>query len=113
MASTRAARLWRNLEGEPFLQSTLTGADECIPTISSCSQNGREFPDHGEVWSAEWKLDEHCLGQNIIRTSIQFPRSSFHLERSVTIDHNTVRLDYRLTNTGPEPETWLWALHLF
>lgn len=104
-------RLWRNAEGEPFLRSTFVGADECIPTISPCSQNGRELPDHGEVWSAGWKLDEHSLSQNIIRTAIQLPRSPFHLERSVTVDHNTIRLDYRLTNTSDGPETWLWALH--
>lgn len=104
-------RLWRNGEGAPFSDSTFVGADECLPTIEPCKWRGRELPDHGEVWSAEWTLDEGFLSDGVIRTSIQLPRSPFFFERSVTLNESVVRLDYRLTNTGSEPESWLWALH--
>ncbi len=104
-------RLWRNSEGASFLNSTFVGADECLPTIEPCSWQGRDLPDHGEVWSAEWTLDEKCLLDDVIRTSIRLPRSPFIFERSVTLTGNVIRLDYRLTNTGTKPESWLWALH--
>jgi hypothetical protein len=104
-------RLWRNREGAPFSDSTFVGADECLPTIEPCIWRGRELPDHGEVWSAEWRLDEDCLSDGVIRTSTLLPRSPFLFERSVTLNESVVRLDYRLTNTGSESESWLWALH--
>ena len=104
-------RLWRNPEGAPFLDSTFVGADECLPTIVPCSWRGRELPDHGEVWSAEWTLDEDRLSDGEICTSIQLPHSPFNFERSISLDRNIISLAYRLTNTGTEPECWLWALH--
>lgn len=104
-------RLWRNQDGAPFTESTFVGADECLPTIEPCAWRGRELPDHGEAWSAEWALDEDALADGVIRTSVRLPRSPFIFERSVALDGNTVHLDYRLTNTGSEPEFWLWALH--
>jgi len=103
--------LWRNPEGSSFLDSTFVGADECLPTIEPCLWQGRQLPDHGEVWNAEWKLDEKDLSSGMIHTSIQLPRSPFFFERTVTLNQNVIRLDYRLTNTGTGPESWLWALH--
>src|ERR1700735_5370414 len=44
-------KLFRNRLGDDFSQSPLVGADECLPTIAACSWQGRELPDHGEVWS--------------------------------------------------------------
>lgn len=52
-------RLFSNAVGDPFESSTLVGADECLPTISACTVDGRVLPDHGEVWSVPWYLDQH------------------------------------------------------
>jgi hypothetical protein len=104
-------QLWQNAEGESFLKSTFIGADECLPTIAPCTWHGRALPDHGEVWSARWTLDEQALTENTIRTTVQLPRSPFFFERSITLDQKIIRLDYGLRNTGTEAESWLWALH--
>ena len=104
-------RLWENPQGSSFMDSTFVGADECLPTIKSCVWRGREIPDHGEVWNADWALDEERLRDGVIRTSTRLPRSPFLFERSISIARHVIRLDYRLTNTGTEPESWLWALH--
>lgn len=104
-------RLWRNSEGDSFLKSTFVGADECLPTIAACSCRGRELPDHGEAWSAEWILDQEALTRNLIVTRVRLPRSPFLFERSITLLQNKVLFDYRLTNTGNVPEPWLWAIH--
>lgn len=106
-----ALRLWKNSEGESFLNSTFVGADECLPTIAPCAWSGRTVPDHGEVWSIPWTLDSDALSKNIIRTTVSLPRSPFFFERSLTINQNKVLLDYRLTNIGSSSEPWLWALH--
>src|SRR5690606_36107320 len=49
--------MWRPPEGEhfrqvslgtPFEESSLVGADECLPTIGECKWRGRSLPSHGE-----------------------------------------------------------------
>ena len=49
---TPELKLFRNKPGDDFATSTMTGIDECIPTISACAWRGRNLPDHGEDWIA-------------------------------------------------------------
>jgi hypothetical protein len=37
-------RLFRNAITDPFAQSTLSGADECFPTVAACEWKGRRIP---------------------------------------------------------------------
>src|ERR1700682_5913207 len=49
--------LFRDGAGDSFENSPLAGLDECLPTIAPCCWQGRDLPDHGEVWAAAWTLD--------------------------------------------------------
>ena len=104
-------RLFRNKLGDPFERSTLVGADECLPTIAPCKWEGRDLPDHGEVWSVPWAVDRYAWDQGRIKTTVTTPVSPFVFERTVRLEENEVRLDYRLRNVSQKPEPFLWAFH--
>jgi galactose mutarotase-like enzyme len=104
-------RLFRNKFGDPFERSTLVGADECLPTIAPCKWGGRDLPDHGEVWSTPWEVDRNAWDQGRIKTTLATPVSPFKFERTVRLEENEVRLDYRLRNVSQKPELFLWAFH--
>jgi hypothetical protein len=105
------ARYRRVSAGTPFDQSSLVGADECLPTIAPCLWRGRQLPDHGEVWSEAWRLDEAALAVGRTTTRLQLPVSPFTLERTVSLDGATVSLEYLLQNTSPAREEFMWAFH--
>jgi hypothetical protein len=105
------ARFRRLLTGAPFPESSLVGADECIPTIAPCRWRGRDLPDHGEVWTEAWEVDADAFAQGAIRTSLRLPVSPLRMERCVTLEGSAVQLDYTLRSLSDEPYEYLWALH--
>lgn len=108
MWSPPGGGLFRNSLASAFDQSTLTGADECLPTIAACRWGGRELPDHGELWSLPWTAETVPYG---LRTTLVCPISPFRIERTATLEGNVLKLDYRLMHLGSEPEPFIWALH--
>ena len=104
-------KLFRNRLGDDFSRSPLVGADECLPTVAPCSMNGRQLPDHGEVWSAPWKVDGKAWERGILRTSVELAVSPFDFERTIELRGQQVRFDYRLRNRSMVAERYLWALH--
>lgn len=107
----RGRRLFRNRLGDDFSQSPLVGVDECLPTIASCAAWGRILPDHGEIWSGQWKIDEAGWALGVLRTLIELPVSPLVFERTLEISEAELRLDYRLQNRSPQDVPFLWAMH--
>lgn len=103
--------LFHNSPGDDFSRSPLTGVDECLPTIQPCIWRGRKLPDHGEIWSAEWELDENAWQKGALKTSVRLEISPFDFERTIELDGNTIQFSYRLTNRSGAPEQFLWAMH--
>jgi galactose mutarotase-like enzyme len=103
--------LFHNRPGDNFSRSPLVGMDECLPTINPCVWRGRKLPDHGEVWSAEWTVDEEAWQKGALKTSVRLEISPFDFERTVELDENGVRLSYQLSNRNAAPEYFLWAMH--
>jgi galactose mutarotase-like enzyme len=104
-------KLFRNCPGDDFSQSPLVGADECLPTIAPCSWQGRKLPDHGEVWSAAWKVDSTAWENGILKTSIRLKISPFEFERTIELHETEIRLGYQLNNLSARDESFLWAFH--
>lgn len=104
-------KLFRNGAAEDFSLSTLAGVDECLPTIAPCVWQGRKLPDHGEVWSVPWHVDQAAWAKGILRTSVGLKVSPFDFERTLEVLGNAVRMKYRLANRSDVPESFLWALH--
>lgn len=104
-------KLFGNKLGDDFSISTMTGWDECLPTIAPCSWEGRALPDHGEVWSVPWEYDQKDWEQGILTTRVQLSVSPFRFERTIALRDNVIELNYRLTNLHDKPQAFLWAMH--
>src|ERR1035437_4604139 len=104
-------KLFRNRPGDDFSHSPLAGADECLPTIAPCSWQDRELPDHGEVWSVPWNVDDQALENGILKTSVRLKISPFEFERTIELSENEIRLGYQLNNSSAKAEAFLWAIH--
>ena len=104
-------KLFRNGPHDNFENSPLVGLDECLPTIAPCSWQGRDLPDHGEVWAAAWTLDSEAWERGVLRTSVSLNVSPFDFERTIELQENEVRLGYQLHNRAAAQELYLWAMH--
>ena len=104
-------KLFQNVAGDAFSRSPLTGADECLPTISPCVWQGRELPDHGEVWNLPWKTDPEALENGILKTSVRLEISPFDFERAIELRGNEIQISYQLHNRGSAVEHFVWAIH--
>lgn len=104
-------RLFRNRLGDDFANSPLVGADECLPTIAPCGWQGRQLPDHGEVWSVPWSVDATAWKCGQLRTRVKLAISPFEMERAIELSGNGVRLSYRLASWSDVEERFLWAWH--
>jgi hypothetical protein len=104
-------RLFHNRLDDDFAASTLTGWDECLPTIAPCLWKNRKLPNHGEVWSVPWAIDKDAFHEGVLKTSVALAVSPFRFERSLTLNGNEMLLNYRLENLENEREEFLWAMH--
>ena len=104
-------RYFSNRTGDGFADSTLIGADECLPSIAACRWRNRELTDHGEAWTEAWDLDEDALVDQRVVTRLRLPISPLEVERTIQLQKNRVQLNYELRNIGDEPLEYLWALH--
>ena len=104
-------KLFRNRQGDDFFQSPLTGIDECFPTIAPCIWQGRQLPDHGELWNLPWTVDDISWSTGILKTTARPKLSPFEFTRTIELHQNEVRVEYQLTNCGGARERFLWAIH--
>lgn len=104
-------KLFRNHPGDDFSKSPLTGADECLPTISPCSWQGRTLPDHGELWNTAWSVETEAWASGILKTRTRLKISPFEFERTIELLADEIQITYQLKNRGAVPEHFLWAIH--
>ncbi len=108
---TDGLQLFKNRAGDEFFTSPLAGIDECLPTIEACTWQGRELPDHGEVWNLPWQVDERAWGNGILKTKVRLKLSPFDFERTIELRGSNIFMDYCLHNLGADEENFVWAMH--
>jgi hypothetical protein len=90
------------------------GYDEMFPTIDECyiqqfPWRGTRLPDHGEVWSLNWALQQES---DSLTFSVYGVRLPYHLTRRVAfIEPARLRLSYTLENLSPFEMPYLWSSH--
>jgi hypothetical protein len=84
------------------------GIDECFPTVAP----SLGFPDHGELWSQPWEVEE--LGDSQISLVAQGVRAPYRFRRTLRLVRASARieLDYEVANRSPDRElAFVWCLH--
>ena len=96
-----------------FADSDASGIDECLPTVAPSEIPGPSgkvmIPDHGEFWRLP--CDVEVAGEREIRLAAQGFMLPLRLERRLTLDESTLRIDYRLENLGETEIPYLWSAH--
>jgi galactose mutarotase-like enzyme len=103
----------RARHGDPFIDSDISGFDECLPTVSACPYPeppfaGMTMPDHGEVWSLPWK---HEIGPETVTLEVAGVCLPYRLRRTTRLSGSAVELDYEITNTSDQAFKYLWSAH--
>lgn len=103
--------LFKNQIRDAFSNSPLVGIDECFPTIEPCSWEGRELPDHGEVWNTPWQVNDEAWANGILKTKTRLKISPFEFERTIELQGSEIRINYGLHNLSAIEEKFVWAMH--
>jgi galactose mutarotase-like enzyme len=95
--------------GADFVSQDMSGWDEMLPTIVACDWEGAHLPDHGEVWSIPWTLEN---AKDAIVLSVIGVAMPYRFVRSTgLISPNCLELRYNLTNIGKTACPYLWTAH--
>lgn len=94
--------------GQSFIEAEMCGWDEMMPTITVCEWQGKELPDHGEVWSIPWSVEPF---ENGICCAVDGRMMPYHFSRSMSLSENKLLLQYQLKNNSDMTIPWLWAAH--
>ena len=97
----------------PFDAGDAGGWDECLPSVAACTaqtpSGPADIPDHGDLWRVPW---EFVSSSTVRGRCFSLPLA---LERSLILSETaggcSLRLNYKLTNTGSDPVPWSWAAH--
>jgi galactose mutarotase-like enzyme len=102
--------------GAPFVDQDMSGWDEIFPTTDACKYpvdgpyRDHALPDHGEVWSLPWHIDE--VTQCSLSLSTVGQVLPYRLSRTVSIsDAQRIFVEFEAVNTGADPFVALWAAH--
>jgi galactose mutarotase-like enzyme len=97
--------------GADFSLFDTSGWDECFPCVGpgpSPDVPGLALPDHGEVWSQPWTW--RVEGEALV-TEARGLHVPSRFERRLTLQGETLRLDYAVHALGPRPLRYLWSVH--
>ncbi|HET6169209.1 MAG TPA: aldose epimerase [Terracidiphilus sp.] len=103
--------------GMPFDAADASGWDECLPSVAACTVNApagpTNVPDHGDLWRVPWTVTDRdarsiTLTGSCFSLPLQLARK---LSLAETANGVTLRLDYKLINTGDKSIPWSWAAH--
>lgn len=105
----------RNI-GDNFIRPEISGWDEMVPTTDACqSLDGlHDLPDHGEVWSRPWRVEEFNSTSAIL--SIKLRTRTLEFWRKVSLASSdgrqaSVTIEYRITNVGRANVPAFWSSH--
>ncbi len=101
--------------GAAYEQSDISGWDECFPSIGACPYPlepwaGVGVPDHGELWTAVWSVEQDRQDLVMRATGVALP---YVFERRFRPLPAGLRIEYAATNRGHAPLAVLWSMHPF
>lgn len=87
------------------------GFEEMFPNDAALELSGHALPDHGELWSAAWRVVEQS--DSCVRLAIDCHSLPFSVEKQLTLDPQQalLTLRYRLHNRSGERQPFMLKLH--
>lgn len=99
--------------GMPWYDGDRGGWDEMFPTINACACPDKHWkdvtlPDHGEVWCIPW---EYRLEGEALHLSVQGVQLPYRLSKKLTLNGDTLQIDYQVKNVSNHSISYVWAAH--
>lgn len=95
-----------------FAEFDASGFDDCFPSVDFCSVDLKDrkinYPDHGEIWSSQMKVEAVNDMLNLSCSSKILP---YRYEKKITLRNNILTIDYCIVNTGDETFPCIWTMH--
>ena len=96
-----------------FEQSDASGIDECLPSVAACDVNTAagvaHVPDHGEFWRLPCAVEQlNPASARLTATGSVLP---LRFERTLEVEDDALRIDYRLENVGEVKVGYAWSAH--
>lgn len=96
--------------GATFSDFESSGYDECFPTIDACEFEGKEMPDHGEVWALPWQWQNHADGS--LTFCVYSHKFQYTLSKTVSITHHGIVSQYHVSlSPDASPLPFIWTPH--
>ncbi|MGH9159125.1 MAG: DUF5107 domain-containing protein, partial [Vicinamibacteraceae bacterium] len=114
--------LWQNPHVLPRKTATGSGYDDAwsggwddiFPNDEPAEVEDRRYPDHGELWTAEWQYEvERAENDVTLYLQTETSLSGCRIEKWVTLpsEEECLRIRYRVTNLRNSRLSYLWKLH--
>ena len=90
------------------------GWDELFPNDEACVIDGEAYPDHGELWTADWRAEPFSSDDEVgVRLRVATPVSAIVIEKTIRLRRDATQLEFRhvFHNPGTMPFPFLWKLH--
>ncbi len=90
------------------------GWDEMFPNDQPITFAGRDYPDHGELWTtpATWVVESDADHVTVtLEQHAECTNTLFQKRVTLRDGESKLRLDYSITNLGDTPLTYQWTLH--
>ncbi|MDP1852496.1 MAG: hypothetical protein Q8K48_08815 [Candidatus Planktophila sp.] len=97
--------------GDAYDKYDISGFDECFPNIGISKYPEKdeiELPDHGEIWSLPWKVENTELG---ITATVIGKIFEYRFSRRISLIGRKILINYSASNIGKIDITYLWSAH--
>lgn len=109
--------LWRNHRvpfgpvpvGSAYDDVWQGGFEELFPNDAPTELNGQYLPDHGELWSVPWSVEQAT--PTSITLSVTGPVTGVRVSKTLSLAGSTLAVGYRLTNQGNSVLDHMFKLH--
>ena len=92
-----------------FQHGPCAGIEECLPTVGPCPARGGYAPDHGDFWQLPWRV--LTRGENHLQVSADGFSRALRFTKDLKLEGAVLRIHYRVENTGPGGQSFLYACH--
>lgn len=84
------------------------GCVDCFPTVAQEMVQGVRYEDHGQVWHRPWRV---LAAVDRLRLAIELPSCGLACERTIAVDGDGLRFDWRIANRTDRTVPYLWCWH--